>query len=547
MPTLTKKQKDILDYLKKYIEKNGFSPTIDEIKKKFKLSANSTVHQHIGALANKGFIKKQGLVSRGIEIIKENTLIINVPIIGNIAAGQPIEAIEDKQGIISIVNPNIKNPRDYYALRVKGDSMIEDNIFDGDIVIIRKQSRAENGQTVVAIIDDDEATLKRIYRDKKGFRLEPRNQNMLPIFRDEVEVRGVVVQIVKNIGDNLEIGQNNSQNKTLRAIDLFAGIGGIRMGLETIGIKSVFSSEWDAPAQITYRANFNEVPFGDITKFKPEEISPFDILLAGFPCQPFSQAGKKLGLIDTRGTLFFDIAKILEYHRPKVVFLENVKRFKSHDGGRTFETIKNILEQLGYEVYAKVLNAKDFGVPQNRERIYIIGFLGKTRFSFPEPSGKETRLGDILEKDVDPKYTISDKLWAGHQRRKKEHIEKGNGFGYSLFNEDSVYTSTISARYYKDGSEILVEQKGKNPRKLTPREAARLQGFPDTFKIPVSDAQAYKQFGNSVAVPVISAIAKEILKALNLLEDRLPEELENIDIDGIKEISITKVLKNKKE
>lgn len=331
-----------------------------------------------------------------------------------------------------------------------------------------------------------------------------------------------------------------------KTIDLFAGIGGIRIGFEEAGCESVFSSEWDQPAQKTYQANFDEIPYGDITKIEPSDIPSFDVLLAGFPCQPFSQAGKKLGLGDTRGTLFFDIAKIVEHHRPRVVFLENVKRFKSHDNGRTFETIKTILEDLGYEVYAKVLNAKDFGVPQNRERIYIVGFLGKTTFNFPEPLGKEVKLGDILDKKVDPKYTISDKLWAGHQRRKKEHAEKGNGFGYSMFNENSPYTSTISARYYKDGSEILIEQKGKNPRKLTPREAARLQGFPDSFIIPVGDSQAYKQFGNSVAVPVIKAVAKEVIKALGKLQKTTKKDLQKVDIEKIKKSSVSNVLKRQK-
>lgn len=340
--------------------------------------------------------------------------------------------------------------------------------------------------------------------------------------------------------------RRTNKEPLFRMIDLFAGIGGIRIGMESVGGECVFTSEWDKYAQKTYQANFGEIPYGDITKIHPEEIPSFDVLLAGFPCQPFSQAGKKLGLADTRGTLFFDIAKIVEYHRPKVVFLENVKRFKSHDDGRTFKTIKEILENLGYEVYAEVLNAKDFGVPQNRERIYIIGFLGRTNFIFPKPLGKSTQLGDILENAVHPKYTISDKLWAGHQKRKKEHREKGNGFGYSLFNEKSKYTSTISARYYKDGSEILIEQKNKNPRKLTPREAARLQGFEDNFIIPVSDNQAYKQFGNSVAVPVIKAIAKEIVKAINLLEKRVKKDLKKIDLEKIKKESVNGVIKRQR-
>mgnify|MGYP005984689759 CR=1 FL=1 len=301
-------------------------------------------------------------------------------------------------------------------------------------------------------------------------------------------------------------------------IDLFAGIGGIRTGFELVFKEKsefVFASELDKFAQTAYHANYNEIPEGDITKVDEKDVPNHDIVLAGFPCQAFSIAGKRKGFEDTRGTLFFDVARIVEEHNPQVVFLENVKGFRNHDKGNTFATVKATLQDMGYKVFAEVLNAKDFGVPQNRERIYIIGFLDHSiDFKYPKPLKKKNRLGDILDDEVDPKYTISDKLWAGHQRRKKEHKAKGNGFGYSLFNHDSEYTSTISARYYKDGSEILIHQDNKNPRKLTPREASRLQGFPKNFDIAVSDTQAYKQFGNSVAVPVIEALAKEIYKHL---------------------------------
>lgn len=331
----------------------------------------------------------------------------------------------------------------------------------------------------------------------------------------------------------------------LRAIDLFAGIGGIRQGFEKYGCKVIFSSEWDKYAQLTYELNYKEKPFGDITQINEKEIPQFDILLAGFPCQPFSQAGLKKGLADTRGTLFFDVARIIDYHRPKVVFLENVKRFRTHDGGRTFAVVKDVLEGMGYTVYAQVLNAKDFGLPQNRERIFIVGFYGKIDFTFPTPLKIETKLGDILEKKVDKKYVLSDALWTGHKRRKEEHIKKGNGFGYSLFNSNSKYTSTISARYYKDGSEILIEQKNTNPRKLTPREAARLQGFPESFILPQSDTQAYKQFGNSVSIPVISAIAKEILLTLQDMGD-VNVKHKKLDISKIKKERIKEAIKSLK-
>ncbi|MCS4488431.1 DNA (cytosine-5-)-methyltransferase [Streptococcus sciuri] len=313
----------------------------------------------------------------------------------------------------------------------------------------------------------------------------------------------------------------NPESADYSMIDLFAGIGGTRLGFQLTGrTQSVFSSEIDKFAIKTYKANYGDTPHGDITKIDEKDIPDHDILVGGFPCQAFSQAGKKLGFEDTRGTLFFEIARILKEKRPKAFLLENVKNLKGHDKGRTFQVIENTLKELDYKVYNILFKAKDFGVPQNRERIYIIGFDKRqvsnyADFEFPTPPMTETRLGDILEDSVSDKYTISDTLWQGHQRRKKEHKKNGNGFGYSLFNADSLYTNTISARYYKDGSEILIEQIGKNPRKLTPREASRLQGFPEKFIIPVSDTQAYKQFGNSVAVPVVNAIAKEIIKTLD--------------------------------
>lgn len=307
--------------------------------------------------------------------------------------------------------------------------------------------------------------------------------------------------------------------KEYRMIDLFAGIGGTRLGFYKTGkVYNVFSSEIDKFAIKTYKANFGGEPHGDITKIDEKDIPDHDILVGGFPCQAFSQAGLKKGFEDTRGTLFFDIARVIECKKPKAFLLENVKNLKSHDKGNTFKVIKNTLEDLGYKVYYKVLKARDFGVPQNRERIYIVGFrkdLKNIDFKFPDPLNIKTSVGDILEYSVDEKYTISDKLWAGHKRRKKEHKLKGNGFGYSLFNQNDEYTNTLSARYYKDGSEILIEQTNKNPRKITPREAARLQGFPEEFIIPVSDTQAYKQFGNSVAVPVIYNIAKNIINILD--------------------------------
>ena len=296
-------------------------------------------------------------------------------------------------------------------------------------------------------------------------------------------------------------------------IDLFAGVGGIRIPFEELGGDCVFSSEWDKFSQQTYEANFGEIPHGDITEIDAKDIPKHDLLVGGFPCQAFSQAGLKKGFKDTRGTMFFEIARILDHHKPKAILLENVKGLRGHDKGNTFKKIISILNELGYQTLeSTVLNAKHFGLPQNRERIFIVGYKKHVNFQFPQPPMIDTRLGDILDKKIPDKYTISDRLWEGAQRRKEKYKEKGYGFGYSLFNKESKYTSTISARYYKDGAEIWIDQGKKNPRKLTPNEARKLQGFPEGFIIPVSDGQAYKQFGNAVPVPVIRAIAERMVE-----------------------------------
>lgn len=316
------------------------------------------------------------------------------------------------------------------------------------------------------------------------------------------------------------------ENPKFKFIDLFAGIGGIRLAFQNNGGKCVFTSEWDSFAKKTYEANFGEVPFGDITQISEKEIPDHDILLGGFPCQPFSIAGvskkKSLGrqhgfLDKTQGTLFFDIARIIEHKKPKVFMLENVKNLISHDKKKTFKVIRETLSKLGYSIHYKVLDAKYY-VPQHRERIIIVGFKKsvfdeKEIFKFPEPPETELAIREILQRRVDPKYTLSDKLWNYLQEYKKKHQAKGNGFGFGLTNLNSV-SRTLSARYYKDGAEILIPQREKNPRRLTPRECARIQGFPDNFIIPVSNNQAYKQFGNSVAVPLIQAVGKNIVKEL---------------------------------
>lgn len=362
------------------------------------------------------------------------------------------------------------------------------------------------------------------------------------------------LNFVRNLSTHIPF-KNSIENPEFTFIDLFAGIGGMRLPFQELNGECRFSSEWDRFAIKTYAANFGELPKGDITKISSDEIPSHDVLLAGFPCQAFSQAGLKRGFSDTRGTMFFEIQRILAEKQPKAFLLENVKQLKGHDKGKTLKTILEILrgeikpnipvdypisdevrksmsKRLDYAVDFRVLKANNFGVPQKRERIYIVGFNRnyfkdskslemkiQEMFVHLEEKKSITRLGDVLENntDVDQKYTISNRLLAGHIRRRKEHKLKGNGFGYSLFNEESPFCNTISARYYKDGSEILIDQSeiDKNPRKLTPRECARIQGFPDDYIVSaVSDVQIYKQFGNSVSVPVVKEIASSMINII---------------------------------
>ncbi|MDR0928506.1 MAG: DNA (cytosine-5-)-methyltransferase [Oscillospiraceae bacterium] len=327
--------------------------------------------------------------------------------------------------------------------------------------------------------------------------------------------------------------ENKRDAAPFRFIDLFAGIGGMRIAFEAQGGACVFSSEWDKYCQRTYYENFGVMPHGDITQINEQDIPDHDILLAGFPCQPFSIAGvskknslgRETGFLDkTQGTLFFDVVRILNAKRPRAFLLENVKNLKSHDKGKTWKVIMEALNELDYAVFPCVLDGQLF-TPQHRERVFIVGFDRQRygadiqfQFDLTAPSAPP-RIHDILEPTVDEKYTLTDHLWQYLQDYARKHQAKGNGFGFGLVDTNGI-SRTLSARYYKDGSEILIPQEGKNPRRLTPRECARLQGYSDAFKIPVSDTQAYKQFGNSVVVPLVSAVARLVVEKLA----SLPEE-----------------------
>ena len=318
------------------------------------------------------------------------------------------------------------------------------------------------------------------------------------------------------------VAQKHNKSAEFTFIDLFAGIGGMRLAFESAGGKCIFTSEWNKYSQITYASNFFEIPEGDITKIHASEIPDHDVLVAGFPCQPFSIAGvsKKRSLNrpdgfedETQGTLFFDIVRILKEKQPRAFLLENVKNLKSHDKGNTFKVIEKKLHGLGYDIHYKIIDASSV-VPQHRERIFIVGFREPTNFEFPELPDSKLIFKDILEKNPDKKYTLTDGVWSALQRHAKNSKEKGNGFGYGLTDLDGI-SRTLSARYYKDGAEVLISQgRNKNPRRLTPRECARLMGFPDNFEIPVSDSQAYRQFGNAVVPLVVKEIAKAIARQL---------------------------------
>ena len=347
----------------------------------------------------------------------------------------------------------------------------------------------------------------------------------------ETEPAEIYVYYVQNLKPEIPFVQGEGDAGSFTFIDLFAGIGGMHLAYSAAGGTCVYANEWDKYCQVQYRANFGIVPEGDITQVDANSIPNHDILVAGFPCQPFSIAGvskkrslgRETGFADkTQGTLFFDVARIIDAKRPKAFMLENVKNLRSHDRGRTWATIKETLESLDYEVFDEVLDGQMY-VPQHRERIIIIGFDRRRygddiEFSFDlEKPQNKPLLSDILEEDDTSAYVLSDKLWSYLQAYAEKHRARGNGFGYGMPDIDGV-TRTLSARYYKDGSEILIRMPEGNPRKLTPRECARLQGYPDEYRIVVSDTQAYKQFGNSVVVPLMEQVARLVKSKLDELE-----------------------------
>lgn len=508
------KQKQVLKYIESYKGKNGYPPSLEEIRRYFKLSSVSTAHHYINKLRKAGYINKRDNQPRAINLRDES--VAQIGIVGTIAAGQPIEAIESKAETIAMPSRELSANFDYYALKVSGDSMEDEGIFDGDIVVIKKQSVAENGQTVVAVIDNNQATLKKLYREKGRFRLQPANKNMLPLYRKEVEIRGVVVKIVRHL---------NSDKPGLRTLDLFAGIGGIRIGFEKAGFTTVFANDFEKTCKETYDLNFKttKLVVEDIRKIGVYDLPEFDFLLGGFPCQPFSIAGYRQGFKDRkdRGNLFFNIAEIIEARRPSGFLLENVKNLKGHDNGNTYRVIRETLEGLGYFVKSKVLNSMEYGnIPQNRERLYIVGFREQRysdNFEFPSPKKLTVKIADILEKDADEKYYYNGKPL--YDRIKDSIKKEGSVYQwrrkYVRENKKGV-CPTLTANMGMGGHNVPIIKDKKGIRKLTPLECARIQGFPRHYKLPtgLADSILYKQLGNSVSVTVVESIAQKIKEAV---------------------------------
>ncbi|MDD3309518.1 MAG: DNA mismatch endonuclease Vsr [Dysgonamonadaceae bacterium] len=399
----------------------------------------------------------------------------------------------------------------------------------------------------IVFTDNQEAIITHYLHNKKGNVSNHFKDETVKITKDILRVKYPEVEITNEFAENAlqyDIFKYSDaifppvEAPTFKFIDLFAGIGGFRLAMQNLGGKCVFTSEWDKEAQRTYQFNFGEVPFGDITQEETKSYlrEEFDILCAGFPCQAFSIAGKRGGFDDTRGTLFFDVAEIIKRKQPKAFFLENVKGLRNHDKGRTLNTILNVLRNdLNYFVpEPEIINAKDFGVPQNRERIYIVGFhksTGVKDFKYPEPTGEKVAFSQVKEeKPVKTRYYLSTQYLDTLRKHKERHEKKGNGFGYAIISDDDIANAIVVGGMGRERNlvidnritdftpetKIKGEVNREGIRRMTPREWARLQGFPDKYFFPVSDASAYKQLGNSVAVPAIQATAKEILKQLNI-------------------------------
>lgn len=548
MPTLTEKQKKIYDYIEDYIKKNGLSPTYEEIKANFNLKALSGIYQHIEALVKKGLIVKSGSDSRGIEIRKNSGDLIEMPILGTIAAGQPIEAIETPGETITLNRGEVSRSGNHYALRVIGNSMIDEGIFDGDTIIIRQQSTADNGQTVVAIIDDNSATLKKIYREKNGFRLQPANPTLFPFYRKEVEVRGVVVKIIRNF--DIPGPKKTEKDTVFKLAELFCGPGGLGLGATRAiaydqdggryGVKSVWANDIDEASCRTYARNLHAgdmsaVVCGPVEKIDFKKVPAFDAIAFGFPCNDFSIVGEQKGFNGKYGPLYTYGVKAINIHNPKWFLAENVNGLQSANEGKAFQKILSDLEHAGsgYRLTAHLYKFEDYGVPQFRHRVVIVGIRKDLNLEFKVPAptalNNYVNVKNAFDNPPIPRNAPNNETTSQSPIvvERLKHIPPGKNAWYDglpkhlRLNVKTARMSQIYKRLDPTRPSYTITGSGgggthgyhwKENRALTNRERARIQTFPDDFVFEGSKEKVRKQIGMAVPPTGAKAIVEAILK-----------------------------------
>jgi len=548
MSAPTKKQQEVLEYIKDYIHKHKFSPTFEEIRKKFKLRALSGVHQHIQALVEKGLIVKNKNGARCLELKKGSPDIIEIPIMGTITAGQPIEAMEIPGGTITLTRTEIPVSGKLYALKVVGNSMIDEGIFDGDTVILRQQSTAENGQTVVAIIDENEATLKKIYREKNRWRLQPANLTLFPLYRTEIEIRGIVVKTIRNY--NVPTPKETTRDTIFKLAELFCGPGGLALGAtsataynqkgERYGVKSVWANDIDQSMCRTYARNIHAgdetaTICGPVEKIDFEKVPKFDALAFGFPCNDFSVVGEHKGFNGKFGPLYTYGVKAINTHNPKWFIAENVGGIQSANDGKAFKKILSDLENAGrgYRLTAHLYKFEQYGVPQYRHRVVIIGIrkdLGLT-FKVPAPttSEKYVTVKDAFENPPITKMAMNNEITkqANLVVERLKFIPPGKNAWYEgipqhlRLNVKGAKMSQIYKRLDPNKPSYTITGSGgggthgyhwEEPRALTNRERARIQTFPDDFVFEGTKEEVRKQIGMAVPPRAAKAIIEALLK-----------------------------------
>jgi len=548
MSTPTKKQQEIFEYIKGYIHLHKFSPTFEEIKKKFKLKALSGVHQHVQALVEKGLIIKNKNGARCLELKKGSPDIVEIPIMGTITAGQPIEAIEMPLGAVTLSRAEVPASGKLYALKVLGNSMIDEGIFDGDTVILKQQSTAENGQTVVAIIDENEATLKKIYREKNRWRLQPANLTLFPFYRTEVEIRGVVVKTIRNYDTPTQ--QKTTQDTIFRLAELFCGPGGLALGAtsamaynpngERYGVKSVWANDIDPSMCRTYARNIHAgdetaVICSPVEKIDFKKVPKFDALAFGFPCNDFSVVGEHKGFNGKYGPLYTYGVKAINIHNPKWFIAENVSGLQSANDGKAFQKILSDLENAGkgYKLTAHLYKFEQYGVPQYRHRVVIIGIRKDLKLTFRVPAPttveKYVTVKDAFENPPINKTATNNEITKQAKAviERLKHIPPGKNAWYEgipqhlRLNVKGAKMSQIYKRLDPNKPSYTITGSGgggthgyhwEEPRALTNRERARIQTFPDDFVFDGSKEQVRKQIGMAVPPRASKIIIEAVLK-----------------------------------